>query len=273
MSVSIKLDGRVILVCGAGRGGIGGATAIRLAEAGAIIAAVDKTQAILDETIAVIKGMGKQCHGFVADLMDPAQTEGLVEKIVTQLGRLDGVVNVAGGTRIGEFKPLEETSNDEYRATFSLNVDYVFRICRDAANAMIKRGLPGAFVNFGSVSSLNTAPLHSPYGAAKSGVTFLSRTMALEWGKHGIRVNTVHPGMTLTERVKVQRTKANPSGNDDDLGLVWTMPEEVANTVLFLLSDLASGISGQDIAVDSALTTKYFGGVIPFKMTKRNPQP
>jgi NAD(P)-dependent dehydrogenase (short-subunit alcohol dehydrogenase family) len=272
MAVSIKLDGRVILVCGAGRGGIGGATAIRLAEAGAVVAAVDKTQAILDETIAAIQGIGKQCHGFVADLMDPAQTDGLVEKIAARLGRLDGVVNVAGGTRIGEFKPLEETSDDDYRATFGLNVDYVFRICRDAANAMIKRNLPGAFVNFGSVSSLNTAPLHSPYGAAKAGVTFLSRTMALEWGKHGIRVNTVHPGMTLTERVKVQRAKVN-EGDDDSLGLVWTMPEEVADTVLFLLSDLASGISGQSIAVDSALTTKYFGGVIPFKMAKRNPQP
>src|SRR5580692_5566426 len=98
MSIPIDLGGRVILVCGVARGGIGGATARRIAAAGATVVAVDLTQAIIDATITDIEAAGGRCHGIVADLRDPAQSDPIVETVLRRFKRLDGVVNVAGGT-------------------------------------------------------------------------------------------------------------------------------------------------------------------------------
>jgi len=273
MSLTIDLTGRVILVCGVARGGIGGATARQIAKAGATVVAVDKTQALVDETLADIRSLDGTGHGIVADLMDTSQSDPLIEAVLRQTGRLDGVANVAGGTRADEWMPLEQTSTESFRQTLNINLEYVFRICRDAAASMIKRNVPGAFVNVGSVSALTSAPFHGPYGAAKSGISALTRTMAFEWGKYGIRANTVSPGAVMTERVmsRVSTPAAGgkPGGASD---IVATTTDEMANAIVFLLSDLASGISGQTLVVDSALSTKFCGGARPFEIVKRNPQ-
>jgi NAD(P)-dependent dehydrogenase (short-subunit alcohol dehydrogenase family) len=273
MSVTIDLEGRVILVCGAARGGISGASVRRVAKAGATVVAVDHLQTLLDETVADVEGLGGRCHPILANLMDPAQTDPIVESVFSRFGRLDGVVNVAGGTRAEEWLPLEATSTEMFRDTLNLNLEYVFRICRDAAAAMIKRDLPGSFVNVGSVSSLTSAPFHGPYGAAKSGIAALTRTMAFEWGKYGIRANTVQPGAVMSDRVTSRISTVAAGGRaGGSSDIVATTMDELADTILFLLSDLASGVSGQTISVDSALSTKFCGGARPFQITKRNPQ-
>jgi NAD(P)-dependent dehydrogenase (short-subunit alcohol dehydrogenase family) len=275
MSIAIDLEGRVVLVCGAARGGISGATVRRAAAAGATIVAVDKAQELLDATIADVEAAGGRCHGIVADLMDPASTEPIVAQVWSRFDRLDGLANVAGGTRAEEWLPLDETPTQMFRETLNLNLEYVFRVCRDAARSMIQRDRPGAIVNVGSVSAIAGAPFHGPYGAAKSGIAALTRTMAFEWGRHGIRANTVQPGAVVTERVM---SRADVTGHaastvlPEAPGIVWTYPDELANAIVFLLSDLASGLSGQTISVDSGLSTKFCAGSRPFEINKRNPQ-
>lgn len=271
MAVSIDLERRVFLVCGAARGGISGATVRRLAQAGATVVAVDQTQEILDQTIADVEALGGRCQGVVANLADPAQAAPIVEGVWRRFERLDGLANVAGGTKAEEWLPLEETSTEMFRNTLNINLEYVFRICRDAAASMIKRDAAGAIVNVGSVSSIAAAPFHGPYGAAKAGIAALTRTMAFEWGRYGIRANTVQPGAVATDRVMNRATTPHSGGQSGPSQLVWTTPDELANAIVFLLSDLASGISGQTISVDSALSTKFCAGSRPFEINKRNP--
>jgi NAD(P)-dependent dehydrogenase (short-subunit alcohol dehydrogenase family) len=276
MSISIDLEGRVILVCGASRGGISGATVRTVAAAGATVVAVDQNQELLDQTIADVERAGGRCHGLVVNLMNPAESDPLPETIWSRFGRLDGLANVAGGTRAEEWIPLDQTPTEMFRDTLNLNLEYVFRVCRDAAASMIRRDAPGAIVNVGSVSSIAGAPFHGPYGAAKSGIAALTRTMAFEWGRYGIRANTVQPGAVATERVLNREHTAHSgaalSASAGPSQIVWTTPEELANAIVFLLSDLASGISGQTLSVDSALSTKFCAGSRPFEINKRNPQ-
>jgi len=123
MSIPIDLTGRVILVCGAARGGISGATCRRTAAAGATVVAVDQTQALLDQTIADIEASGGKCQGIVADLTNLAQSDPIIETVARRLGRLDGVANVAGGTKEQEWLKLEETPTKLFRETLNLNLE------------------------------------------------------------------------------------------------------------------------------------------------------
>lgn len=258
MTLAIDLTGKVILVCGVARGGIGGATARHAAAAGATIVALDHTQSLVDETVADIQAAGGTAHGIVCDLMSADATDKLIPSIFETLGRLDGIANVAGGTRDGEWVPLDETSTESFRLTFNLNLEYVFRLCRDAAREWIKRDEAGSLVNVGSVSSLTSAPWHGPYGAAKSGISALTRTMANEWQEFGIRANTVNPGGVMSDRVKNRMPVANVDNSKSDV--VFTSVDEMAYGIVFLLSDLAAGISGQTLTIDRALSTKFCAG-------------
>jgi 3-oxoacyl-[acyl-carrier protein] reductase len=123
---------------------------------------------------------------------------------------------------------------------------------------MIKRGTPGSLVNVGSVSMLTSAPLHGPYGAAKAGIAALTRTMAIEWLQHGIRANTVSPGAVASERV-MSRVSAQEKVASQ-ASMKFTSVDALGHAITFLLSDLASGISGQNLVVDSALSAKFCGG-------------
>jgi gluconate 5-dehydrogenase len=256
MALTVDLQGKVILVCGVARGGIGGATARQLAKAGATIVAIDKEQGLIDPTIEDVKALGGTIHSLVVDLTDVAQCEKVIPTVLEKFGPIDGIANVAGGTRADEWMPLDETPGESFRKTLALNFEYIFYICRDAAKEWIARGQKGAIVNVSSVSSLAAAPWHGPYGAGKSAITALTRTMANEWHEFGIRANAVLPGAVMTERVK---SRAVP-GNVIPGQMNFCDPEELANTIAFLLCDLADGISGQALTVDRSLSTKFCGG-------------
>lgn len=256
MPLPIDLQGRTILVCGVARGGIGGATCRQVAKAGGTVIALDKDQALIDPTIEDVEALGGAIHPMVVDLMDKAKCETVVSSIYERFGQLDGLANVAGGTREGEWVPLDETPGDSFWQTLQLNLGYIFYLCRDAAKEWITRDRTGAIVNVSSVSSLASAPWHGPYGAAKSGITALTRTMANEWHEFGIRANSVLPGAVSTDRVMSRVTPDNVVPDQVN----FTEPVELANAITFLLSDLASGISGQSIAVDRSLSTKFCAG-------------
>lgn len=252
----IDLSGRTILVCGVARGGIGGATARQISRAGGTLIALDRERGHVDATVADVEAMGGKAHGLVVDLSDPDQCEGLIGRIYEQFGALDGLANVAGGTGANEWVPLDQTPTDTFNASLHLNFSYVFMLCRDAAREWIARDRAGAIVNVSSVSSLAAAPWHGPYGAAKSAINALTRTMANEWHEFGIRANSVLPGAVSSERVMSRIPPANVATG----AMNFTEPLELANTITFLLSDLASGISGQALTVDRSLSTKFSGG-------------
>lgn len=255
-SIAVDLTGRTILVCGVARGGIGGATARQIGRAGGKVIALDRDQVHVDETLADVAKLGPPGHGLVVDLSGPAVCETVISGIWERFGALDGIANVAGGTGANEWVPLDETPTDSFAASLHLNFSYVFFLCRDAAHEWIARDRGGAIVNVSSVSSLASAPWHGPYGAAKSAINALTRTMANEWHEFGIRANAVLPGAVSSERVISRIPPANVAGGT----MNFTDPIELANTIAFLLSDLATGISGQALTVDRALSTKFTGG-------------
>lgn len=253
MALSIDLSGRVVLICGTSRGGIGGAAARAISAAGATVVAVDQTQAMLDETIADIAAAGGTCIGIPADVTKLSSSSAIVDHVVRGQGRLDAVVNVVGGTKPHQWKPLETQQDEDLDDVLAFNLGYVFRICRDAASHMIKSGTCGAIVNTASVNATLSAPQHAFYGAAKSAVIALTRTMSAEWSPKGIRANTVSPGAVLSARV---RERIPP---DMDIS-GFTLPEDVANVMLFLVSDLSAGVTGRDIVVDSGFSAGLSAG-------------
>jgi NAD(P)-dependent dehydrogenase (short-subunit alcohol dehydrogenase family) len=132
---------------------------------------------------------------------------------------------------------------------------------------MIAAGHSGSMVNFASIAALNSAPFHGPYGAAKRGIMAITETMAIEWARYGIRVNVVAPGGVATPRAS--KYGADQSGERKNAmgdGLRRMTPPEVASAVLFLASDLAAGVSGQTLVVDSGLSCKNpAGGVTEYE--------
>lgn len=263
MPLTIDLSGKIILVCGAHKGGIGGATCRQIVRAGGTVIALDKDQETVDGIASEVRAMGGTVHTLVADLLDQAECEKVIPRVLREFGPIHGIANVVGGTRAEEWLPLEETPSDSFWKTLQLNFAYVFFICRDAAKEWIAKGQPGAIVNVGSVSALAAAPWHGPYGAGKSAIIALTRTMANEWHEFGIRANSVSPGAVMSQRVidkAAAMSQAAKDSRDSSDKVIFSEPVELANAITFLLSDLASGISGQNLTVDRSLSTKFCGG-------------
>lgn len=268
--IKIDLSGKVVLICGAGAGGIGSEVSRTLAEAGATIAALDHSEELNAATREDLASVGFRCESFLADLMVPEQSGKVVDEVLARMGRIDLVVNVAGGTRHHQWGPLEESPDSVFADVFALNITYVMRVSADAARHMIARGGGGAIVNFASVSALRSAPYHGPYGAAKAGVSAITETMAVEWARHGIRVNAIAPGSVRTPRVMQFTQGEDPQADPDGRRSVST--REIANGVLFLLSDLASGITGQTLTIDYGLALGHPAGSL-FHWENMRPKP
>jgi len=263
MALPIDFTGKTILVCGIHKGGMGGASCRKIARGGGTVIALDNQQAYVDEIAQQVRDLGGTIHTLTADLTEIGECEQVIARVHAEFGTIDGIANVAGGTRAEEWMPLEETPGDSFWKTLQLNCAYAFYLCRDAAAEWIRTGRQGAIVNVGSISAKDGAPWHGPYGAAKSGIIALTRTMANEWHEFGIRANSVSPGAVISERViekaghMTDRVKASRDPNDT---VIFTDPEELANGIVFLLSDLASGVSGQNLTIDRSLSTKFCGG-------------
>lgn len=256
-------NGRTVLLCGSGGGGIGTATTKALVEAGAHIVGVDHLEALLDETAVLVESLGGRFHGVLADLRDPGQVQRIVPDAVALAGNIHYLANVAGGMQPKQWGRFEGTPDAVYRDVMELNLHYVFTLCRDALAHMKEHGEGGAIVNVASISALPSAPMHGPYGAAKAAVIALSRSMAVEAGRYGVRVNVVAPGATKTARA--QRIAGSVL---DDRQREWaplqrpTTSDEVAFAIRFLLSAQASGITGQMLAVDCGITARSaLGGI------------
>jgi 3-oxoacyl-[acyl-carrier protein] reductase len=262
MALPLDFTGKTILVCGVHKGGMGGATCRQIAKGGGTVIALDNQQAYVDAIAAEVRDMGGAIHTMTADLLDVTECERVIPRVLAEFGPIDGLANIAGGTRAEEWMPLDETPGESFWKTLQLNLAYVFYLCRDAAAEWIRTERPGAIVNVGSVSAKDAAPWHGPYGAGKAGIIALTRTMANEWHEFGIRANSVSPGAVISERVIEKGGRMSDrvkDGRDTSESVIFSEPIELANGIVFLLSDLASGISGQNLTVDRTLSTRFAG--------------
>jgi NAD(P)-dependent dehydrogenase (short-subunit alcohol dehydrogenase family) len=250
----ISFSGRTALVMGSGRLGMGGETCRALAELGARIVAVDITQERVDEISADVKQRGAECVGIVADLRDSAAIRDVVDVATKTFGDIHLLVNVVGGSKAGTWRPLEQYPDDVFDDVVALNLRAMFRASREVAAHMIRRKVDGRIVNFASTSGLASAPFHGAYGACKAGVMALTRTMAAEWGRYGLRANAVAPGLIATVRENAVEAPKIPI-NWNPLVRHATMGD-VIGAVVFLLSDLSHGMTGQVLNVDAGASIR-----------------
>lgn len=248
MPIEISLADRIALVVGGGGGGIGTAVCERLAAADAAVIAVSARPDHLADTRSRLAGSGRPVSTQVVDVTDLDALGDAIDAGGAELGPPDLVVNVVGGATPEHWHRLTEQPIESFDHLLTTNLRYAFVACRHVARNLIERGAPGAMVNISSIASRGQ-PLLGAYGAAKAGLDSLTRTMAMEWGRHGIRVNAVAPGTVNTPRSGREPDEVDPQAASITLRRRGR-PDDIADVAVYLLSDLARYVTGQTIDVD-----------------------
>lgn len=234
------MQGKVAVVTGAARG-IGKAVSLKFAEEGAHIALVDILEKELDETKAEVEAFGGKVMAIPADLTNDEQVYGLVDKVVSEFGTIDILMNIAG---ISREMPLNEMPMDVWDKIIEINLRSVALIIKAVLPVMIKNKT-GNIVSIASAAALRGLPGSTAYSASKAGVLCLSQALGDELRPHGIRVNVICPGPVDTElfQKSAKRDFILQAGGD-----VFE-PETIANGALYLVSDLSKGMSSQVLTI------------------------
>ncbi|MCP3983847.1 MAG: SDR family oxidoreductase [bacterium] len=246
-----RLEGKAALVTGAASG-IGKATAIRLAAEGAVVFAADLNADGAAETCEAILQEGGRAESFTLDVSDRAACRTAVATAVEDLGGLDVLCNVAGVLRGGW---VTEVADEEWDLLLAVNLTAVFALSQAAIPALLPR--KGCIVNMASSAGLAGQAYASVYAATKAGVISLTKSMALEYAKQGLRVNAVCPGAVMTPMVHTYRPPedADPSLMDRLNPLVAPAePQEIAAAVAYLASPEARYVNGATLSIDGAQT-------------------
>jgi len=255
--LAMSLDGRIVVVSGAGGGGIGTTVTRLAAEAGATVVAVSRSKENLDEHVAPLAQRGLSVVPVAADASTDDGIATVLDHVRRTEGNLYGLVNIAGGAAPSTWMPATRVSRDDWRALFTANLETAFFMSQAVAAEIRAQGNPGSIVSVSSISGINTAPFHIAYGTAKAAVVAMTRTMAVELALDGIRVNAVAPGVTETA---ASATYVDEDPERDRTAIAMGRrgtPEEQAGAILFLLSDLSSYITGQTLLVDGGLNLKW----------------
>jgi len=253
----LRLDGRIVVVSGAGGGGIGTTVTAMSARAGATVIAVSRSKENLDEHIAPLVRQGLAVIPVAADASTDEGIATVIDQARSATGSLYGLVNVAGGAAPSTWMPATRVSRGDWREIFTDNLETAFFMSRAVAAELVAQQAPGSIVSISSISGMNTAPFHIAYGTAKAAIAAMTRTMALELALAGIRVNAVAPGVTATA---ASRTYTGDDPDRDRQAIAMGRrgrPEEQAGAILFLLSELSSYITGQTLLVDGGLDLKW----------------
>lgn len=242
-----RMEGKVAFVTGAA-GGIGRATALRLAAEGASLYLVDLASEALEETVGLAEKEGAQVVGARCDVSDEADVKQNVAACVERFGKLDALCNVAGILLLDHFPKI---AADQFRRVLEVNLVGPFMLAQAALPHLLET--KGSIVNVSSTSALAGMPYGAAYGTSKGGVSALTRTLAVEFGKRGVRCNAVNPGSILT-------AMAGPGVVPDDADMKLIMraqpldkprpPEVVASVIAMLVSRDGSHINGEEIRVD-----------------------
>ena len=253
----LSLDGRVVVVSGAGGGGIGTTVTRLVAGAGATVIAVSRSRENLDTHVAPLADDGLAVIPVVADA---STDEGVATTLAAARdadGDLYGLVNIAGGAAPATWMPSTRVTRSDWRELFTQNLETMFFMSQAVAAELRAQQLPGSIVSVSSISGMNTAPYHVAYGSAKAAVVAATRTMAVELAADNIRVNAVAPGVTETP---ASGTYVDEDPDRDRRAIAMGRrgrPEEQAGAILFLLSDLSSYITGQTLLVDGGLNLRW----------------
>ena len=245
----LDFTGKTAIVTGGGTG-IGYATAMQLARLGASVVVASRTVGELESAAARIRSeSGGQCLAVATDVKDEEACIRLVARTVDAFGRVDVLINNAGGTRMG---PLESIPTRGWDSAFELNVRSAYVCTREAGKHMVEQR-SGAIVNISSGAGITGVKGGAHYSAAKSALQMFTTVTAAEWGRFGIRANCVAAGMIASPR-SVEAWNAAGLAIDAMASAVPLRragtPDEIANMIVFFASDAASYITGQTIAVN-----------------------
>ncbi len=246
------LTGKTAFVTGASRG-IGREIAVALARAGADVALVARTADGLADTADDVTAIGRKALILPADVTDQEAVAAAAATAIDELGRVDIVVNNAGGSNfMVSFRDLRVSGWDKL---MRLNLTSAVYVCQAFAGHLLDRG-SGSVINVASVAGVASAPLISPYGAAKAGLISLTKSLAVEWAADGVRVNALCPGWTATDLNR--NLWEDPVIGPATIATVpmkrWATAREMAGPAVFLASDASSYLTGQTLVVDGGQT-------------------
>jgi NAD(P)-dependent dehydrogenase (short-subunit alcohol dehydrogenase family) len=246
------LTGKNAFVTGASRG-IGQAIAVAFAEAGANVALVARSADGLAENAAAVKAAGRDAHVIPADVTSLDAVTDAVAAAIDQLGFVDVVVNNAGGSNF--MVPFRDLRLSGWDKLVRLNLSSAVYVTHALAGHLLDRG-SGSVINVASVAGVGAAPLVTPYGAAKAALISLTKSLALEWGTSGVRVNALCPGWTATElnRTLWEDPVTGPATVATSAMRRWASAAEMAGPAVFLASDASSFMTGQSLVVDGGQT-------------------
>ncbi len=250
------LAGKHAIVWGGGFG-MGERTSYRLSQVGAHVAVVDLERERAEKIAGELNAQGGKAIALQADVRSEESVEAALAAAEAALGPVDVMATVIG---LGYWDQVIDMSLDKFNESILMNLTSFFLPARAVGRSLLKNGKPGAICGVTSVSGLTAAPNHAGYGAAKAGLINLIRTMADEWGPYGIRVNAAMPGSCATPRLTLneagQAAMNAAMKAKIPLGRA-AQPDELAKAILFLLSDLASYITGHNLHVDGGWTSTF----------------
>lgn len=247
-----RFNDKIVLITGAASG-IGKATALRLGEEGATLMICDINESGLKDVSSLLKEKSVENTFFAFDVTDPEACRAAVAKTVDQFGRLDVLCNIAGYTRL---KHLADISDAEWQNIINVNLSSVFYMSQAAMPHLIKT--KGNIVNMSSTAALGGQVYNSMYCASKGGVLLLSKSMAVEFSKQGVRVNAICPGAVETP-LTTHNVSLPENADMDLLGRLFPVmemaqPEEIATAVAYMASSEARFITGEALVIDGGQT-------------------
>lgn len=245
-----SLTDRAAIVTGAGRG-IGKAIALGLADAGANVIVAARTAADIENTASEIKGKGRKALPIPTDVRLSDQVNSLMDKTVKEFGKIDIMVNNAGGSFTISTMEMSEGGWD---AIIRENLKSTF-LCSQAASKIMSSQNKGAIINIASVAGLGAYVFNAAYGAAKAAIMNLTKTMAVDLAKHNIRVNAIAPGYISTPGMLQLFDTDSESVKQIPLTRLG-QPEDIASGVIYLASDASLYVTGETLVIDGGLTSK-----------------
>ena len=243
-----RVDGKVALVAGSG-GGIGGAGAAGLAREGAAVLCADIDAAAAEATAARISDAGGRANAFALDVRDRPAVDAAVTAAVSGFGRLDVLLDCAGVSQTAPFLDLDP---GEWNRVIAVNLTGMFYLGQAAAQQMVRQGSGGSIINVTSQLAEVARPERAAYVASKGGGRSLTQAMALELAPHGIRVNAIAPGPTLTGLTR--SSYADPERRRATIAQIplgrLGEPEDIVGAILFLASNESRWVTGSTVTVD-----------------------